>query len=100
MRDVGKSAVTMPADKKGRVRPGGLRQILDRHADLRIALDQQDVSGLEAGEQLIRRSGWTGPVDMPLPAQIAGKSLTDLFERDPQRSSPSVQLDEPDSPVT
>jgi hypothetical protein len=39
-------------------------------------------------------------VDMPLPAQIAGKSLTDLFERDPQRSSPSVQLDEPDSPVT
>jgi hypothetical protein len=84
---VGKSPITMRADVKGSVRPGGLRQIFDRRADLRIALDQQYVSGLEAGEQPIRRGGWTGPVDMPLPAQKARKATTDLFQYAAQRAS-------------
>ncbi len=84
---VGKSAIAVRADIKSGVRPGRLRQIFDRRADLRIALNQQHVPGLEAGEQPIRWSGRRSPVDMALPAQKARKGTTDLFRYAAQRAS-------------
>jgi hypothetical protein len=80
VRWVGKSAIAVLADVKGGVRPSGLRQILYRGRDLRIAFDQKNVSGLKAGQKPIRRSGRRRRVDMPLAAQIACESPANLLQ--------------------
>src|SRR2546426_6480129 len=45
---------SLVADEERRVRPGRLRQVLDRDADARVALDQQHVAGAQRrGEKLV-----------------------------------------------
>ncbi|KAG0924775.1 hypothetical protein G6F32_013785 [Rhizopus arrhizus] len=64
------------ADKQCRVRPGGLGQVLDGHADPALTFDQQHVAGLQARHEKV----WIGrrghAMHMVGPTEVAAQSFS------------------------
>jgi PAS domain-containing protein len=74
------------------VRPRRLREILDDAGDVVVALDQQDVTGLERGAQRIRSARRERLIAGRLLLQVTGKDLPEALPDPPHDVLPCARL--------
>ena len=80
------------ADKERRMRPGGLRQVFDDAGNPVVALDQQDVAGLDDAAQMFRIARRERLIARHLLLKVARDQLADGIEHDAHDNLPPSGL--------